>query len=294
MTVIVQGTLVVACGGEASGDRAGPAPAATAERSTLADSTIPQGERGTSIRRGLALLTRTTDSLPEQAPGNIQCASCHVEAGRRPDAATLIGTFARFPRYMERAGAVVSLADRINFCVLRSLAGTPLAVDGRDMHDIVAYLEYLSTGEYRDLTVKHGSSPRLAGLSGDSARGAAIYSRTCAACHGAEGDGHPPAYPALWGRKSYSIGASMAREDRAASFIRQLMPRNNPGSLSDQEARDVARFINSHARPDTPDKEHDWPKGDAPSDVPYGTAGHTAHRPPARLIPRTSTTRRSS
>jgi len=78
----------------------------------------------------------------------------------------------------------------------------------------------------------------------------------------------------------------MAREERAASFIRHFMPQSNPGSLTDQQAYDVAAYINGQPRPDSPGKEQDWPHGGAPTDVPYATVGHAAHRPPATLVPR--------
>ena len=251
------------------------------------DSAIPSDEMGASIRRGLALMNRTTDSLPAYAPGNIQCSSCHVDAGRRRDAAALIGVYARFPKYMDRTGAVISLEDRVNYCFTRSLAGYKLPVDSREMQDIVAYLAYISTDVPLGRHVMGEGMPKMPKLSGDSARGAQEFATTSAMCHGADGQGNPPAFPALWGPKSYSIGASMSREERAASFIRHFMPQNKPGSLTDQQAYDVAAYINSHARPDSPGKENDWPAGGAPSDVPYNTAGRTAYRPPsARLFPR--------
>src|SRR5262245_57670832 len=46
------------------------------------DSEIPGDSLGASIRRGLALVTHTPDSLPAFAPGNISCANCHLNAGR--------------------------------------------------------------------------------------------------------------------------------------------------------------------------------------------------------------------
>lgn len=85
-----------------------------------------------------------------------------------------------------------------------------------------------------------------------------------------------------------AVPASTPVKERAASFIRHMMPQNNRGSLTDQQAFDVAAFVNSHARPDSPGKERDWPNGAAPADVPYATAGDAAHRPPAHLIPRAS------
>ena len=293
--VIVCGALVTGCDENARPERAGtvpvaaPAAAALLDYAAPPDSAIPHDERGASIRRGLALFTRTTDSLPGLAPGNIQCASCHVDAGRRHDAAALIGVYARYPRYMDRSDTVVSIEDRVNNCFMRSLAGTRLPKGGRDMHDILAYLAFLSQGVPQGAHVRGEGMPKMPALTGDSARGAQLFATTCVLCHGADGQGHSPAIPALWGPKSYSIGASMAREERAASFIRHQMPQNRRGSLTDQQAYDLAAYVNSQPRPDSPGKERDWPKGKAPADVPYNTAGHAAHRPPARLIPRVST-----
>jgi thiosulfate dehydrogenase len=79
----------------------------------------------------------------------------------------------------------------------------------------------------------------------------------------------------------------MARQERAASFIRNNMPYDRPGSLTDQQAFDVAAYMVSMPRPDLPLKELDWPNGGAPADVPYDTKNHKAFQPP-RLIPRTN------
>ena len=93
------------------------------------------------------------------------------------------------------------------------------------------------------------------------------------------------AFPALWGPESYSIGASMAREERAAAFIQRFMPQTAPGTLTLQESFDLSAFINSHERPDSPAKENDWPEGGAPYDVPYATQGHAAYKAP-NVLPR--------
>ena len=73
----------------------------------------------------------------------------------------------------------------------------------------------------------------------------------------------------------------MARVERAASFVRHNMPFDKPGTLTDQQAYDVAAYIDSHARPDSPGKELDWPTGGAPPDVPYATRDHK----PLAVIP---------
>jgi thiosulfate dehydrogenase len=123
-------------------------------------------------------------------------------------------------------------------------------------------------------------------LEGDAARGEQLYvDKTCATCHGMDGDG-VGILPPLWGPRSYSIGASMARIERVASFIYHNMPQTAPGSLTPQEAWDLAAYVNGKPRPDSPAKELDWPVGGNPSDVPYDLrSGHRAFRPPP-LIPR--------
>jgi thiosulfate dehydrogenase len=248
---------------------------------------IPNDSLGNSIRRGLALLLHTRDSLPRFATSSLNCTSCHLDNGLRIEAAPLTGASARFPKYMERSGAVIPLADRVNYCFTRSLAGNRLPVESREMQDILAYISYVSKG------VPIGT--KIAGtkgildapdtLPGDAARGGTLFAAKCTACHGPDGQGQAN-FPALWGPKSYSIGASMARLERAASFIQHNMPFGLGGTLTWQEAFDLSAFINSHPRPDSPGKEDDWPTGGAPADVPYATHGHEAFYPPPALLPR--------
>jgi len=256
---------------------------------TPTEADIPDTPMGASIRRGLYLLRHTPDSLPEYAKANLRCVSCHLNDGTRPEASPLSGAHARYPRYLGRTGAVVDLAERVNYCITRSLAGNALPTRSREMMDILAYLWFLSrdlpTGV--SLSTSAGLTPLVDTIPGDSARGKEIYVvQQCQLCHGEDGAGAIPPAPALWGPKSYSIGASMAREERAAAFIKHNMPLQAPGSLTDEEAWHLARYINSHPRPDSPGKERDFPGGGADRFTPYDTEGHTAYRPPHRLLPR--------
>lgn len=245
----------------------------------LDEGSIPAGPLGASIRRGLALVEHTPDSLPGYATSALRCTSCHLDRGLRADAAPLAGAYLKYPGHVQRAGAVVSIEDRVNYCFTRSLAGQALPAKSREMVDIVSYLSFVSrnTG---DGTVAGAGMPTMPALTPDTARGRELYAASCARCHGAEGQGVAPV-PAVWGARSYSVGASMARNERAASFIRHNMPYDQPRTLSDQQAWDVAAYVNSHARPDMPGKEQDWPDGGAPADVPYATPG----RVPARVSP---------
>jgi thiosulfate dehydrogenase len=267
--------LVAACGGPK--EAAPPVASAAAVVFTEAawtpprEADIPNDSMGASIKRGLYLLRFTPESLPEYATSNLRCTSCHQDDGIRVTSGPLTGSHARYPKYMPRSGAVISLADRVNYCFTRSLAGNALPVESREMTDILAYLWFLS----KDVPV----ATKIA-------RGQALYTaKTCVTCHAADGQGLG-VIPPLWGAKSYSIGASMSREERAASFIFHNMPQTAPGTLTPQEAFDLSAFINSHPRPDSPGKELDFPMGGAAKDVPYDTkGGHKAYRPPP-VLPR--------
>jgi len=262
-----------------------------------ADSEIPGDSLGASIRRGLALVMHTADSLPEYAPGALSCTNCHINGGRTADAAPLTGSYARFPKYMDRTGAVIGLADRVNYCFTRSLAGNKLPVESREMEDILSYIAWLSSGvpvgEGKKIDGSEGLRAMPGEMVGDRTRGQAVFTAKCVACHGPNGAGNPaipPGIPALWGPRSFSVGASMARQGKAASFIWHNMPYGLGKSLTQQEAFDVAAFVTSQPRPNSPGKEQDWPTGGAPADVPYATQGHAAFLPPP-LLPRANPNR---
>ncbi|MEW5916389.1 MAG: c-type cytochrome [Gemmatimonadota bacterium] len=247
---------------------------------------IPNDSLGASIRRGLALLRFTPESLPRFAPSSLRCTSCHQNDGLKASAAPLTGSHARYPKYMPRTGAVIGLADRVNYCFTRSLAGNAVPTESREMQDILAYLAFISRGIPVGTKIQgaDGLIAMAEPLVGDTARGRAMFQQECVVCHMPDGQGNGP-IPALWGPRSYSIGASMAREERAASFIYHNMPQTKPGSLTTQQAFDLAAFVNSHPRPDSPGKEKDFPLGGAPKDTPYRTAQGEAYRPP-KLLPR--------
>ena len=120
------------------------------------------------------------------------CTSCHLDEGRRPNAAPLIGVFARFPKFMDRSGAVVPIEDRINYCFTRSLAGSKLPPDSREMQDIVAYLAFISKGVPTGEHVRGEGCPKMPKLFGDSARGRKLFTDNCARCHGNDGAGMGP------------------------------------------------------------------------------------------------------
>lgn len=249
------------------------------------EATIPAGPFGDSIKSGLELFTKTDVLLPEYVPANMNCSSCHLDKGRQRDAVPMVGAYARFPKYMERTGATITLQDRVNYCFTRSLAGSRLPTDSKEMTDLVNYIAWLSQGVPVGTHLEGEVLPQITDIvDGDAARGEKLFTdKGCVVCHQADGAGVPGSFPSLWGPRSYSIGASMAREERAASFIQRFMPKTAPGTLSNQESFDLSAFINSHPRPDSPMKENDFPTGGAQYDVPYATFGHEPFKPPPVL-----------
>jgi len=244
--------------------------------------TFPDGPEGIAAKRGFAILAATRDSLPGYVGNGLRCFSCHLDNGRRPNAMPLTGVYARYPKYTTRDGRELTIQDRVNNCLRRSMAGRNLSADSKEMHDIVTYLALVSRGIAVGSDVPGEGLPKMPPLTGDTVRGVAIFGARCARCHGANGAGIPPA-TAVWGPRSYAIGASLARVERAASFIRHNMPFDSAGVLDDQQAYDVAAYIVSQSRQNSRGVENDWPNGGAPGDVPYNTKGHVAFNPPRHL-----------
>jgi S-disulfanyl-L-cysteine oxidoreductase SoxD len=93
--------------------------------------------------------------------------------------------------------------------------------------------------------------------SGSALDGAAIYRSQCASCHGANGEGISPAFPALIGRDprgedfdfasdpkiERTIGNYWSHATALFDYIRRAMPLNTPGSLTDDETYAVTAFL---------------------------------------------------
>lgn len=233
------------------------------------EASLPHDDWGETVRYGKQLVADTQHQAPAYVGNRLNCASCHLDAGTTPNAGPYVGVYGTFPQYRSRSGRVDILEDRINDCFRRSLNGKPLPPDSREMRAMVAYMAWLSSGVPVGQRVPGQGMPKLQPAHPpDLKKGGQVFSQKCASCHGPNGQGlgnNPP----LWGDHSFNIGAGMARLSNAAGFIKQNMPRGNGGTLTDEEAVNVAAFMLSHPRPDFPDKVKDWPKGDKPKDSPY-------------------------
>jgi len=232
--------------------------------------------------RGMRLHLETKDLLPNHVGDQLNCTSCHLNAGTVADGSPFVGVSAFFPGYAPRAGRVISLEDRINGCFKRSMNGKPLPVESPDMKAMVAYFDWMK-GQTKpeDKVPGRGVGKIDRNLVANPDNGKKIYAEQCSICHGENGEGLKRAdgkmiYPPLWGDESFNIGAGMARTYTAAAFVKRNMPIGfygqfplGQGGLSDQEALDVAEYFSHQPRPDFPEKVKDWPKDKKPADARY-------------------------
>ncbi|HEX4998650.1 MAG TPA: c-type cytochrome [Terriglobia bacterium] len=258
-------------------------------RNPLTDSTLDESPLAKDIRWGFKLFINTPAEAPQYSPGKIACGNCHLNGGQREKALPLVGVAAVFPEYNRRSGRLYSLNDRIVDCFWRSQNATGAAgaepnrgklpsPDSNEVHAIAAYITWLSRG------YEVGKSPAWRGQNAiatesripvsklDPAKGEELFMERCVNCHGEDGQGvalgDKKAAP-LWGPDSWNDGAGAARIYTLAGIIRYMMPYTDPGVLTDEEAQQIAAFINSKARPSYPFKEMDYRSDKVPVDSVY-------------------------
>ena len=236
---------------------------------------------------GRKLITQTADfigpgSSRPFAGNNLNCSSCHLDGGGKPFAAPFVTVPSQFPQYRGREDKTGTLAERINGCMQRSMNGQPLPEESDEILAMIAYMDWLSLDKPRGEKVK--GNKFLAVVPPDRAvdlkHGADVFEAHCNRCHGNEGKGVRNAgsftylYPPLWGPDSYNDGAGMHRVLTAAQFIKGNMPLGTTADeplLTDEEAYDVAGYINSFSRPSKANKELDFPDTKRkPMSTPYG------------------------
>lgn len=280
--------LIAVTGSAPAQQPASPAPWTVPEVSAL-----PRDARGQLIRDGRDVMLATyahigpnvADAAKRYAGNNLACTNCHLDGGTKKFSLPLFGIYDEFPAYSARTGGPISIEDRINGCMTRSMNGRALPVDAPEMRAMVAYVEFLSTGVPAGQQVPGLGAGRMKELSraADPGRGRAVYARLCAACHKPDGlgvlrDRGAPELgymlPPLWGPDSYNDGAGMARLINFANFIHFNMPHGadylNP-QLTLEQAWDVAAYVLSQPRPKRAGLDKDFPDLlDKPVDAPYG------------------------
>ena len=210
---------------------------------------VPADAQGELIRAGRRIFIATPEFASDHARALVSCSDCHMQGGIRPYASPMVGLPAVFPTYNKRAGRVISLAERIQECFVRSENGTPLDPQGREMRALLAYIDWLSTPQPARRKFSGRGLVAMPALTPDPTRGQRLYVAQCAGCHGANGAGYTPQFPPLWGPDAYNDGAGMNQISKMAAFVFHNMPQNRPGTITEQQAWDVAAFIHSQPHP---------------------------------------------
>ena len=263
-------------------------------KNPLTDPTLDDSRLSKEIRWGYRLFVNTPDEARRFTPSRMSCSNCHLNAGQRERSLPLVAVAAMFPEYNRRSGRLYSLTDRIVDCFLRSENATGNIADAGDRLDeetesmptptskevlaIAAYITWLARG------AEVGKNPAWRGQNTiaaaalrpidtlDPAKGEAIFNERCTTCHGQDGQGvmigdKKPG--PLWGPDSWNDGAGAARIFTLAGIVRYTMPYLDPGSLTDEEAQQVAMFITSKPRPSYPFKHQDYLTESLPPDSVY-------------------------
>jgi len=250
------------------------------------DKSLDDSKLSQEIRSGFRIFTNTPKEAARVSPGKMSCNNCHLNGGQREKALPLVNVAGMFPEYNKRSGRLFTLSDRIVDCFLRSEDATIASTSADalptptspEVLAVAAYLTWLAKG------AAVGTNPSWRGQNTiaqehlipvakiDATKGGEIFTERCRSCHGADGQGvtiGDKRPGPLWGDDSWNDGAGAARVYTLAGIIRYSMPYLNPGSLTDEEAQEVAAFINSKPRPAYPFKDADYQTEKLPGDAVY-------------------------
>jgi thiosulfate dehydrogenase len=256
---LLVGVLVFAAGtAGAQPIQPAQAPAAGTSFVPPPDSAIPDDPFGREVALGRKLFTDTSAAAPQFVGNDLKCSNCHLDAGRRPNSAPLWASYVLFPQYRAKNDHVNTFEERLQGCFEFSMNGKAPPLGDPVLVALESYTVFLSKGAPMGAKLPGGGYPRLEPppLEPDRSRGQQVYLSQCAMCHGEDGSGQKAGgttvFPPLWGERSFNWGAGMSDIDKAARFIKANMPFSQGGKLTDQQAWDVAAYMDGKPRPQDP------------------------------------------
>ncbi|WP_316803698.1 c-type cytochrome [Pedobacter nototheniae] len=211
----------------------------------------------------------------------MNCQNCHMDAGTKPFGNNYSAVYSTYPKFRARSGTNESIVKRISDCFERSLNGIKPDSSSKEIKAMLAYIRFLGTEVKKGIVPKGAGLEKLAYLerAADPVKGKLIYQSKCATCHGAAGAGlisedkKSYTYPPLWGQNSYNDAAGLFRISNFAGYVKNNMPFGASYEnqiLSNEEAWDVAAFVNDQPRPHK-DQQRDWVDlSKKPVDFPFG------------------------
>ena len=245
---------------------------------TIDTTKIPDGQFGEAVRYGRELMLNTSyyigpNGINGKYLGNkMNCTNCHQDAGTKPYSFNLLASHDNYPQYRGRENKVLTMAERVNNCVMRPHSGKPLPLDSKEMVAFLSYFKWISQFVPKDGNFKGNKNLKLTfpDVAASPERGKILYADNCVRCHGDNGEGQYNAdksgyiYPPLWGANAYQPGSSMHRVIKQAEWLKSNMPFDKVSLgrpyLSDADALDIAAYVNDdaiHSRPNP--KTFDYP-----------------------------------
>ncbi|MBD8880845.1 c-type cytochrome [Rhodanobacter sp. 7MK24] len=222
-------------------------------------SAMPKDDFGKMVRLGEQIFEDPAHHASAYVGNDLRCSNCHLDAGRLANSAPMWGAYVSYPAYRSKNGHVNTFEERLQGCFRFSMNGKAPPLGDKVLVALESYSYWMSRGARVDPDIAGRGYPKLdkPPMPADYKRGQQVYDENCALCHGAHGTGRQandgsPGFPALWGPDSFNWGAGMGSFENAAAFIRANMPLGLAGSLSVQDAWDVATFMDSQERPQDP------------------------------------------
>jgi thiosulfate dehydrogenase len=252
---------------------------------------IPDTPDGDRIRYGQELISHTAlylgpKGIVRAISNGMNCQNCHLKAGKKIFGNNYSAVASTYPKFRARSGGEETIEKRVNDCIERSLNGIALEKNSKELDAIVSYIKWVGQ------SVPKNSLPPGQGLidlpfldrAANPMLGKIVYQRECARCHGIDAKGEYNSdnvewkYPPVAGEHSYNTGAGLFRISRFAAYVKANMPNGTSyekPALSDEEAWDVAAYVNSLPRP-VKTFPADWPDiSKKPIDHPFGPYADT-------------------
>ncbi len=209
-----------------------------------------------NVLLGYNIVQKTGDYASRYVGNQLNCSSCHINAGTEADLLPLF-VAGIYPRWEAKNNRVNELTAKIRTCFVLALDGIMPPASSPEIKAIKTYIHFLSAGQ------RIGQIPEGRGVTAlpmnlqdpSPVRGLLVYQNSCQNCHAIDGSGSETV-PPLWGSQSYTSGSMMNEIRVSAGFIKnKVMKIAGEISLSDQQALDVAAYLNKRERPVDPEKE---------------------------------------
>lgn len=248
---------------------------------------IARDPEGRTIRYGRELILHTAryfgpKGTIAQITNGMNCDNCHIDGGTRIFGNNFSMVASTYPVYRNRNSKIETVEMRVNNCFERSLNGSSIEDSGKEMKSIVAYMNWVGKDVNKRQAPNGSGIENLAFLDrkADTKKGEIVFVALCQKCHGNNGegklndDGKEYLYPPLWGEHSYNIGSGIYELSKFAGYAKNNMPfgfsYKNP-QLTNEQAWDVAAFVNSKPHPGYKYLKMDWHNlSTKPIDYPFG------------------------